>query len=474
MLNIKKKLAVSYLQRNATLVLQLVSSLILARLLSPAEIGIFAIGSVAVSFLHVLRDLGISGYIVQEKELSTERIRTAQGFMWVTSSTLALVVFLAAVPFGHFYNEEGVTDVLRVLAVNTLLLPVGAITIGLMSRRMEFERLFVLNVSSAVVQAGASILLAALGYGFMSLAWGSLAGGLTTALIAAAFRDRDQPWIPSFSERKRVFAGCSRLSGSSILYELGLSGPELICGRSLGFEAVAFYGKAQGAAMLLLRALVDSIVPVAVSYYSHCSRSDISLKEPYLRALSCLSVVALPAFACLAVLAGPVIDLLYGDQWLAATVPLQIATSGAAMIALANVAGAVLVGSGRAGDNFALHAVFQPAKIVLALLAAQAGLIWIVIAVAAADIGISLASILRVNRIFKVSWSECFSAVSPSIGLAVIEGLISWAILSVGREQALGSATILVAAALIIITSWALALFAIKHALVADFIKRRA
>lgn len=221
MLNIKKKLAVSYLQRNATLVLQLVSSLILARLLSPAEIGIFAIGSVAVSFLHVLRDLGISGYIVQEKELSTERIRTAQGFMWVTSSTLALVVFLAAVPFGHFYNEEGVTDVLRVLAVNTLLLPVGAITIGLMSRRMEFERLFVLNVSSAVVQAGASILLAALGYGFMSLAWGSLAGGLTTALIAAAFRDRDQPWIPSFSERKRVFAGCSRLSGSSILYEIG-------------------------------------------------------------------------------------------------------------------------------------------------------------------------------------------------------------------------------------------------------------
>lgn len=465
MVNVKRKLYVSFIQKNAALLIQLASSLALARLLSPAEIGIFAIGSVAVSFLHVLRDLGVSSYVIQERELTIDRIRTAQGFMWVTSGTLALLVAAGAQFAGEFYGEAGVTSVLYVLAFNTLLLPIGAITVSLMNRRLEFERLMVLSISASLMQAAVSVFLASRGHGYMSLAWGNLASGLTTAVLASLYHQKDEPWLPSFSERRRVFAGCSKLSSSSILYEMGLAGPELVCGRVLGFEAVAFYSKAQSAAGLVLRGLVDSIAPVALAYYAHCSRNGLSLREPYLKALACLSAVALPAFACLAVMAEPAILLLYGNQWVEVATPLRIACISAAAITLANVAGAVIVGSGRAGTNLALHAVFQPVKVALVLFASQAGLNWIVAAVSLADVGLSAASIAKANAALEISWSECWAACRSSVLIGLIEAGVAYATIAAGTHYQMNHYLVLVGSACVIIPTWLLIMTLMKHPL---------
>lgn len=427
MTSIRKSLLLSFAQRNSTLVIQFLSSLLIARLLTPHEIGIFSIGAVIVSFSHIVRDMGVSNYVIQERELTTDRIRSAQAIVWITSWAIALLLFLSSGWAGRFYAEPGVALTMQVLAISFLLLPVGAITVALLTREMAFGQLFVINICSTLTQALTGILLAWADFGFISLAWSAVAGASVSAVGSLICRRPGQPWLPGIREWRRVFAAGTKLSTSSMFYEIGLGGPELIAGRTLGFEAVAYFSRGFGAAMMVLRALVDSLMPVAIPYFARQLRSEQDMKMPYLRGIAYMSALALPAFACLGVMAEPVILFLYGQQWLEAVIPLQIISAGLACLAVTNVAGSVLVGSGQIGNNLRMQAFFQPWKIVMVVLGVNyLGLTGVALGVAIGDASLSVCCFFLANRLLGVSISEFARWILPAAGVALGASLISW------------------------------------------------
>lgn len=432
MTSIRKSLALSFAQRNSALVIQFVSSLVIARLLTPHEIGIFSIGAVIVSFSHIVRDMGVSNYVIQERELTTDRIRSAQAIVWITSWCLALLLVVFSGWAGRFYAEPGVALTMQVLAISFLLLPVGAVTVALLTRDMAFGQLFIINICSTFVQASTGILLAWAGFGFISLAWSAVAGASISALGSIMCRRSGQPWLPGLREWRRVFAAGSKLSGTSMFHEFGLGGPELVAGRTLGFEAVAYYSRGFGAAMMVLRALVDSLLPVAIPYFASQSRSEQDMKSPYLHGIAYMSVLALPAFACLAVMAKPVILFLYGWQWIDAVIPLQIVCAGLGCLAVTNVAGSLLVGSGEIGTSFRMQAIFQPCKVLLVALGAPYfGLTGVAAGVAIADVSLAICGFVMANRLLGVTAGEFARWILPSIGVAFGAALVSWVTLRV-------------------------------------------
>ena len=74
-MSIRKSLVYSYLDRYASLVVSIVSSMVIARVLTPEDIGVFSVTMVLISFVATVRDLGAGQYLIQEKELTTDRIR---------------------------------------------------------------------------------------------------------------------------------------------------------------------------------------------------------------------------------------------------------------------------------------------------------------------------------------------------------------------------------------------------------------
>lgn len=465
MTSIRKSLLLSFAQRNSTLVIQFVSSLIIARLLTPHEIGIFSIGAVIVSFSHIVRDMGVSNYVIQERELTTDRIRSAQTVVWITSWGLALLLFLLSGWAGEFYAEPRVTLTMQVLAISFLLLPIGAVTVALLTREMAFGKLFIINICSALTQALTGVLLAWADFGFISLAWSAVAGASVSAIGSVLCRIAGQPWLPGIREWRRVFSVGTKLSGTSMFYEIGLGGPELIAGRMLGFEAVAYFSRGFGAAMMVLRALVDSLMPVAIPYFAHQLRSEQDIKSPYLRGIAYMSALALPAFACLGVMAEPVILFLYGRQWIEAVVPLQIVCAGFACLAVTNVAGSVLVGSGQIGNNLRMQAVFQSLKILLVVLGANSlGLTGVALGVALGDVCLSICCFFLANRLLSVSAFEFVRWILPSIGVATVAAMFSTVTLWIlGPLQAIVLEVALAGLAASI--GWVLGLILMRHPL---------
>ena len=420
MSNIRKSLVLSFAQRNSTLLIQFVSSLIIARLLTPHEIGVFSIGAVIVSFSHILRDMGVSNYVIQERELTPERLRSAQAIVWITGLTLALLLFVFSEFAGEFYSEPGVTLTMRVLSINFLLLPVGSVTSALLTREMEFGKLFIVNITTALTRSLSGIWLAWVGFGFISLAWSAVAGAIVTAIGMTLCRQRGQPWFPGFSEWRRVFSRGSKLSVTSIFQEVGLGGPDLVTGRLLGFEVVAYFSRGFGAAALALQALVDSTRPVAFSYFANQARSGGDLEEPYLRGISYMSVLSFSAFSGLAIMAEPIIFLLYGAQWLNAVLPLQIICFSMSFLAISNVSGALLVGSGEIDVNMKAQMIFQPAKVVMVGIGAlMYGLPGVAAGVVVGDVAISFFYVVMANRVAGVKNRKFLLVLMPSLWVAI-------------------------------------------------------
>jgi O-antigen/teichoic acid export membrane protein len=472
MANVRSALLLTLLERYANISIQLGSSMVIARLLSPKEIGVFAIGTVFVSFAHIFRDMGVQNYLIQERELTADRIRAAQAILLTTSWLIALVLAVASTAVAAIYSEPGLETVVRVLAITFIVLPLGGITLALLRRDLRFGALFGISITSGLLQAGTSILLANRGFGFESLAWGAVAGVGSTAILATLCRRPDQPWLPGWKEGRHVFVAGSRLGAAAVFYEIGLGGPDLTTGRLLGFEAVGYLSRAFGAAYMMLRALVDVMMPVSIPYFAQQARADRDIVPQYRRGLAYLSGLAWPGFTCAFVGAEVFIRLLYGPQWQAAVVPFRILCISMAVLTLAHVCIAVTVGTGRIRLHMTTQGIFQPLKVVLAAAGAYFyGLIGAVAGIAVTDLALSFAYMNGANRALGVSWGQFANAIVRSACIGGITGAAAWSGMKLVADSSVAGAA--AAIAVCSMAAWAIAVVLTGHPLVHELTRAK-
>ncbi|MBK9774628.1 MAG: oligosaccharide flippase family protein [Candidatus Obscuribacter sp.] len=101
-----KAIVFSFLDRYASLGLGIVSSMIIARILTPAEIGTFSVTMVLLAFLSTVRDFGAGEYLVQEKDLTKQRIQAVWAVQLGLGLFLALIVLVAAYPVARFTMSQ--------------------------------------------------------------------------------------------------------------------------------------------------------------------------------------------------------------------------------------------------------------------------------------------------------------------------------------------------------------------------------
>lgn len=311
----RKALAYSFVDRYAGLLLSIVASMVVARLLDPAEIGVFSVAMVMLSFISVLRDFGAGQYLVQEKELTTERIRATWTVQLGLGLTFALVVLAAAVPASHFYAEPRLRDIMVVLSLNFAVSPFGSLTYAWLMREMDFRSLALMRFTGSLTGACVCIGMAWQGWGPISLAAGSLAATVANAVVAVHFRPASFPWIPGLTDVRRVLSFGGKLSATTVINTFGNSIPELVLGKVQGMVMVGLYSRGNGLAGMFNRLILDATQSVAMPLFSKASREGHDLTPIFIKATSYVTVIGWSFFGVMIVLAQPIMRLLYGDQW---------------------------------------------------------------------------------------------------------------------------------------------------------------
>lgn len=242
----RKSLFFSFLDRYAGLAISVVSSMVIARLLTPSEIGVFSVTMVLLMFVATVRDMGEGQYMVQEKELTVERIRAVWAVQLGLGLGLACVVLLASYPVAVFYKEPRMREIMLVVALNYVINPFGSLTHAWLMREMRFETSALIRFSGGLCGALVATWMAWKNYGPISLAFGSLASTAVGAMMAIYFRPKFFPWLPGVGEIKRVLVFGSQLTASSIVAIMSNGAPELLLGKLQDLTATGLYSRSNG------------------------------------------------------------------------------------------------------------------------------------------------------------------------------------------------------------------------------------
>ncbi|MBL8289991.1 MAG: lipopolysaccharide biosynthesis protein [Rubrivivax sp.] len=301
--------------------LQLASTVVIARVLTPAEIGIFAIASVFAALATMFRDFGVAEYMIQARELSREKIAAALTIQIAASWLMFAAMFCSAPWVASFYRNAAIESAMQVIAFNFVLIPFGAVSMGYFRRELNFAPNLVCNLLGNCVGFAVSVSLALLGAGTMSLAWASLASTATVVAAALWFRPAEVPLWPGLKGIGEVFHFGKFVSGIYIFSQLGKGAPEMIIGRTHGVVDVALFSRASGLVELFHRTALRPVTRVCMPYFARSDRAGASRTAAYTTVVSYLSAVGWPLLITLALVADAAIRLVYGPQW-DASVPL--------------------------------------------------------------------------------------------------------------------------------------------------------
>ena len=415
----RKFLFASFGKNYIAIVLQLLSSVIIARLLTPHEIGIFSVGIVLIGFAHTFRDSGSTTYIIQEKELTTDKIRAAFALTLISAWLLALAIGLGSGYVAEFYHEPGVRSVMMVLSLNFLLLPFGSVPIAYMHRKMDFKYITLVNIIPNIVSVAATIGFAYSGFSYLSMAWGSVSGTVCTILLVQIWRSKELPFLPGFKGIRNVFSFGMLSNLVMILVDISKGIPDLIIGRVAGMTVVGYFGRSMGLVSMFENLVMRSLWSVALPHFAEQSRSGDSMKRNFLISMNYVTALAGPFFACLGLLAHPVILVLYGEQWEPSVSLLRLLCLSSLITSPFLFLGAMFSVTGKMKQNvyfLSIHASFVGA---LVLIAAYHGLD----ALGVAFIGINLVDSIIFFRqcriVMGVRFLEIASVLRQSAGVTI-------------------------------------------------------
>jgi O-antigen/teichoic acid export membrane protein len=421
--SIRRSLVYSYLDRYASLVLGIGTSMVIARLLTPADIGVFSVTMVLLALVTTVRDMGAGGYLVQEKELTIDRIRAVWTLQLGLGVLLCLLVLLASTPAAAFYGEPRMRDIMMVVALTYLINPFGSLTYAWQIREMHFDKLALVRFVSTLAGAVASIVLAWQGYGPLSLALGALSSTVANALAASYYRPSHFPWLPGLREIRRVLAFGSQTTGAAILQTFTGGAAELILGKLQDMSAVGFYSRANGLLAMFDRLVLSGIAAVAVPWFSRQSRDHGDISESFLRATSYVAAVGWSFAVTIAFLAFPIVRILYGDQWDVAVDLTRIMSLGMAFGVPAAMCHAAMMAVGAARAFLRVTASCMVSTITLVALGASHSLLAMGMCLCVAGLIRSAMFVHAVKVLVGFAWPEFWRRLRSSAAVGVASGI---------------------------------------------------
>jgi len=367
----------------------LVVGIVLARLLTPADFGVYAVALTVQSVLLTLADVGMSVDLVRAKD-PRRRAPTVATVSVATSLALTLVMIGCSSPVASALGAPRATGVIMALSVTVLISGVGVVPYATLQRDFQQRKLFACSCADFATSTVVTILLVLAGLGPLSLALGRIAAqSVATALQFVFARVRPRFGFDWSIARGALIFGLP-LAGANLLSWALLNIDNVVIARVAGTTALGLYVLAFNVSTWPMNAIGQAIRSVSLAGFSRVSQREGDGDRGLGTALSLTWTVALPAGLMLAALAHPLIELLYGPKWSASAVVLAALGIFGAVRVILDLLATYLMARGASRPLLYVNALWFfgliPAVIAGAHLHGVSGVGWAHVAVAVAVI----------------------------------------------------------------------------------------
>lgn len=322
-------------------------TLLVIRILSPADYGLLAMATVFIAFLSMFSEIGLGAAVVQRSEVNLLLLRRTFGVLLIINFGLMAILIVTAPWIGDFYNEPQLTPIVRVLSLQFLLGGLSVIPDAQLQRRMEFKTRSLLDLSGAVAGSLTTLVMALSGAGVWSLVAGSMLGQ-TIKTIGTNYYS---PFLhlPDFSIKgmQPLLRFGGHFTSIQVIWMFLSQVDVIICAKLLGTQALGFYSVAMQLASLPGQRISSLVNQVAFPAFSRMQEDILKVRTSMLLGVRILSLVGFPILFGISALASEIIEIVLGKKWIASTFALQILTLMIPFRLIGNFVGTVTQSVGR-------------------------------------------------------------------------------------------------------------------------------
>lgn len=376
---------------------QMVGTMVLARLLTPADYGLIGMVVVVINFANIFKEAGLATATIQKKIISHEQISTLFWINVLISVTLGLCVLAGSPLVARFYGKPELTAVTAVLSISFILSGLTIQHAALLRRHMRFNSLAVIQIASQLISLTVTILLALYGWRY----WALICGTMTTALATAVLTFFFCPWFPGRMQKgtgvREMLAFGGHLTGFSFLNYLSRDISQVILGKTQDIASVGNYTKAHQLFMLPLTQLRSPLYSVMVPALSRCQNDPGRYRQYYHSFIFLLAILTMPLAFLMYLFSYEIIDILLGSQWRETAHIFRAFSLYAVFYTVGATRGLVMTTSGNI-TRFSLWGIFYNTFMIAAIVL---GAIW-------GAIGIAYGIVIANYILLPPSLSYCF------------------------------------------------------------------
>ena len=399
--------------------LRFVTTIVLARFLVPADFGLYAMAMLVIDIAEMLRDLGLGAALIQKKQLDDRHLTTCFWANEAIGIILWLITVAIAPAAAHFYKNPEVEPVLKILAMNFLISPLGSIPWVLLNRELRFKELMVAQTIATVARGASALVLAWRGFGVWSLVWAPLISTAVGSVVNWGYCR----WRPSFGWSWAHFGELLHFGkgifGGRLLGYFSANSDYLMTGRFLGAQMLGYYNFSYELPHLAETQIVPVVTRVLFPVLSQIQDDVDRLRRGYLQSMRWIAMVSMPFAMGMCLTAPELIPTLYGAKWLPVVVPLQILCWAGLAHALTSTVWTVQQSVGRSTLCFWWNAATLPLTIGALAFSVRWGITGVAATMCGLAVVLSTAIQHITNRMIRLRWDAFLDALRvPAVASA--------------------------------------------------------
>ncbi|RTL62000.1 MAG: hypothetical protein EKK42_32955 [Pseudonocardiaceae bacterium] len=425
---LKRGAMLSALALGLVQVVSFVQTLILARILDPEQIGLYAAGTVMMGFLLGFSEGGLRGALIQREGEVEDAADTVFWVTFVTGLGLAVLSLVTAPIVGIVFKSEVAGTIAAVSSGAVVLHALTNVPDGLMQRRFNFKRRLIVDPTRVLGYAIVTITLAAMGFGVWSMVIGNYVGIAIWLFLSWRYA-RWRPGVGRFSFQlwRQMAAYAFPLLVEGIVDRVRTAAETALIGRRLDANTLGQYRYGMSLAQLPALVIVQIGSYVLFPAFSRLQSDPPRFARAFERALQVTWVGAAPFAGLMIAIGEPAVVVLLGEKWREAGVALMVMSGYGVGIALQAVGSEVIkaVGASKLLNWTTATSLVLGIGSLIALL--PLGLVGVGIAMSITEIAVGIVVLILSRRVVKFSIPRlAWMLVPPAIAAAVAMAAVWW------------------------------------------------
>lgn len=296
--------------------LTLIKLVVLARILSPEDFGVFGLALLSLSTLDVFSKFGFQEKLIRDQGSIESQINTVWTLSLLRGFVLGAVLFLAAPAIASFFDNEKISYILRILSISPLISGALNPRIVYLSKNLEFKKLTLYNFSGTIVDFSVSVLVAIFTKSVIALVLGTISGQVVRLILShILFTSRLKLEISS-DVFKSIYNFGKWVWWGNLLVFLSTQGDDIFVGKVLGTTMVGFYQMAYKISSLVLTEITTVVKKVLYPVYSKYQDDNSILRKWFYLTFAANTFLTVPFGLTIFWFAKPIILIFLGPNWL--------------------------------------------------------------------------------------------------------------------------------------------------------------